>query len=83
MIDVAGVTVPRAAIAKLAAHMHRSGDKPIAHRLGHAIDKHLDQLNLSDQEVAAILAALRQFPIDDLEPLRQHLLTPANRDGHH
>ena len=44
MITVEGVTVPRAAITRLAMNLHRRGEKQVAHYLGHAIDKNLDTL---------------------------------------
>ena len=77
MIKVAGVNVPRAAIAKLAEELQRNGDRAFAHRLGHAIDKNLDRLELTVLESELILAALRTSPIDELEPLRSFLTKPA------
>jgi hypothetical protein len=78
MIEVAGVTVPRAALARLVVALHRNGGGITGHRLGQAIDKNLDRLALTAQDAQAIVAALREDPIDELEPLRQILLTSSN-----
>lgn len=80
MITVAGVTVPRAAIAKLAQVMHRRGHRIVADQLGHAIDTHLPELRLHSRDADRILAALDAAPIEELEPLRQELRSRA-RDG--
>ena len=48
------------------------------HRLGQAIDKNLNRLALTAQDGQAILATLREHPIDELEPLRQALRSPSN-----
>jgi hypothetical protein len=48
------------------------------HRLGQAIDKNLDRLALTAQDAQLIVAALREHPIDELEPLRQILETSSN-----
>ena len=76
MIEVAGVAVPRAAIAKLAMYLQRdaNGQRMLGHRLGHAIDKNLAQLPLTSREAEGIVASLAANPIDELEILRQHLL---------
>ena len=55
MIDVAGVTVPRAAITRLAVVLHRNGGRMTGHRLGQAIDKNLDRLALTAQDAEAIV----------------------------
>ena len=75
MIDVAGVTVPRAAIAKLAAHLQANGNgtRLIGHRLGRAIDANANELPLADWEAQAIVWTLAANPIDELEPLRHAL----------
>ena len=78
MIEVAGVTVPRAAITRLAVILHRNGSRMTGHRLGQAIDKNLDRLALTAKDAPAIVAALREHPIDELEPLRQVLQTPVS-----
>jgi hypothetical protein len=74
MIEVSGVTVPRAAITRLATNLHREGHIGTAHFLGHAIDHNLDHLALDRRAIEAILTSLRSEPIDELEPLRQRLL---------
>ena len=81
MIDVAGVTVPRAAITRLAVLLQRNGSRMTGHRLGQAIDKNLDRLALTAKDAQAIVVALREHPIDELEALRQILQTPL--DGNH
>jgi hypothetical protein len=78
MIEVAGVTVPRAAITRLAVVLHHNGGRMTGHRLGQAIDKNLDRLALTAQDAQLIVAALREHPIDELEPLRQILETSSN-----
>jgi hypothetical protein len=78
MIDVAGVTVPRAAISRLAAELQRNGARMTGHRLGQAIDKNLDRLSLTSQDADAILTALQAQPVDELDPLRQRLLMNGN-----
>lgn len=80
MITVAGVTVPRAAIAQLAQVLHRRGDRIVADQLGHAIDTDLPELRLHSRDAERILAALDTAPIEELEPLRQQLRSRA-RDG--
>jgi hypothetical protein len=74
LIEVAGVTVPRVAISRLAGIMLvEGGGRMTGHRLAQAIDKNLGKLPLSRREADLILQALRDHPIEALEPLRQQL----------
>lgn len=84
MIAVADVAVPRAAVAKLAAVLARNGNggRLVGHRLGQAIDGNRQSLPLAAYEAEAILAALAEHPIEDLEPLRERLEnSPVNGPG--
>lgn len=78
MIEVAGVSVPRGAISRLAEVLHRNGGRMTGHRLGQAIDKNLDRLVLTADDAATIVDALREHPFDELEPLRQTLQTSTH-----
>ena len=80
MITVAGVTVPRAAIAQLAQQMHRA-DPRIATQLGRAIDANLPELLLHPQDAERILAVLDANPIEALEPLQQQLGSRHETNG--
>lgn len=73
MITVAGVTVPRAALAQLAQDLQRRGDRIAADQLGHAIDSNVPDLRLHNRDADRVLAALDANPIEELEPLRQEL----------
>jgi hypothetical protein len=73
VITVGGVSVPRAAIARLADEMYRTGDKLTAGRLGHAIDHDFASLTLTRREGEQILSALGLVQMDELEPLMDRL----------
>ena len=80
MISIAGVMVPRAAIARLAQQMQRS-DPLIANQLGHAIDANLPELLLHARDADRVLAALETDPIEELETLQEQLrLRPRDRE---
>jgi hypothetical protein len=82
MIEVAGITVPRVAISRLAGIMLvDGGGRMTGHRLAQAIDKNLGKLPLSQREADLILRALRDHPIEALEPLRQRLETRSGLSG--
>jgi hypothetical protein len=73
IIEVAGVTVPRAAVARLAIVLIRTGNNLTGDRLAQAIDKHEEQRSLTAEDARAIVAALREHPIEGLEPLEESL----------
>jgi hypothetical protein len=71
MIRVAGIDVPRAAIAELAAKLHTAGEVALAEHVGVAIDENHDELTLPDP--AIVWRVLVSDPIPGLEPLRRIL----------
>lgn len=73
IIEVAGVTVPRAAVTRLATALIRNGSHLTGDRLAQAIDKHEEHLALTAEDARAIVAALQENPIEGLEPLEQTL----------
>ena len=80
MITVAGVTVPRAAIARLAQQM-QADDPIVANQLGHAIDANLSELRVHYRDAERILAHLDASPMPELEPLREQLCSrPRERE---
>ena len=82
MITVAGVTVPRAAIARLAQQM-QTGEPIVANLLGRAIDANLPELQLHPRAADSVLAALDANPVEKLEPLRQQLHSRARDSEAH
>ena len=71
MIRVAGIDVPRAAIAELAARLHDAGETALAEHIGVAIDENHDALTLPDPE--AVWRLLVSDPIPQLDELRRVL----------
>lgn len=71
MIRVAGIDVPRAAIAQLAANLHNAGELVLAEHIGVAIDENYDELTLPDPDL--VWRALVSDPIPGLEELRRVL----------
>lgn len=71
MIRVAGIDVPRAAIAQLAARLHAVGEVTLAEHIGVAIDENQDSLTLPDHEI--VWRLLVADPIPGLEELRRVL----------
>jgi hypothetical protein len=71
MIRVAGIDVPRGAIAELAAKLHRAGEVTLADHIGVAIDENQDSLTLPDHEI--VWRLLVSDPIPGLEELRRVL----------
>jgi hypothetical protein len=71
MIRVAGIDVPRAAIAELAARLHKAGEIPLAEHVGVAIDENHDELTLPDPDL--VWRVLVTDPIPGLEELRRIL----------
>jgi len=71
MIRVAGIDVPRAAIAELAARLHNAGEIILADHVGVAIDKNYDELTLADPDL--VWRVLVSDPIPGLEELRRVL----------
>jgi hypothetical protein len=71
MIRVAGIDVPRAAIAELAAKLHSAGEITLAEHIGIAIDENYDELTLPDPDL--VWRVLISDPIPGLEELRRVL----------
>jgi hypothetical protein len=71
MIRVAGIEVPRAAIAQLAAKLHNTGEITLAEHVGVAIDENYDELTLPDPDL--VWRLLVSDPIPGLEELRRIL----------
>ena len=71
MIRVAGIDVPRAAIAELAARLHRAGETILAYHLGVAIDENREAVTIPEPET--VLRLLYEEPIAGLEELRRIL----------
>ena len=71
MIRVAGIEVPRAAIAQLAAKLHNAGETTLAEHVGVAIDENYDELTLPDPTL--VWRVLVSDPIPGLEELRRVL----------
>ena len=71
MIRVAGVDVPRAAIAELAAKLHEAGETALADHIGVAIDEDYEALTLPDPD--AVWRLLVSDPIPELDKLRRVL----------
>ena len=71
MIRVAGIDVPRAAIAELAARLHRHGDTALAEHIGVAIDENHEALTIP--EPVTVHRLLYEEPIPGLEELRRIL----------
>ena len=71
MIRVAGIDVPRAAIAELAAKLHNAGEIVLAEHIGIAIDENYDELTLPDPDL--VWRVLVSDPIPGLEELRRVL----------
>jgi hypothetical protein len=73
MIKVAGIDVPRAAIAELALKLHQAGESGLASHVGHAIDHNHDELVIANQDRGRIYRLLTDDPIPGLEALRDKL----------
>jgi len=71
MIRVAGINVPRGAIAQLAARLHQAGEITLAEHIGTAIDENQDAVTIPEPE--AVLRLLYEEPIPGLEELRRIL----------
>ena len=71
MIRVAGIAVPRGAIAQLAARLHQAGEITLAEHIGVAIDENLDAVTIPEPET--VLRLLYEEPIPALEELRRIL----------
>lgn len=71
MIRVAGINVPRAAIAQLAARLHRAGEITLAEHIGAAIDENQDAVTIPEPET--VLRLLYEEQIPGLEELRRIL----------
>ena len=71
MIRVAGIDVPRAAIAQLAARLHQAGETTLAEHIGVAIDENHEALTIP--EPLTVLRELYDDPIPGLEELRRIL----------
>jgi hypothetical protein len=71
VIRVAGIDVPRAAIAELAAKLYSAGEIILADHIGIAIDENYDELTLPDPEL--VWRMLVNDPIPGLEELRRVL----------
>ena len=71
MIRVAGIDVPRAAIAELAARLHRADETLLAYHLGVAIDENREAVTIPEPET--VLRLLYEEPIPGLEELRRIL----------
>ena len=77
MIRVAGIDVPRVAIAELAARLHRSGNTELAAHFGIAIDDHHESVTIPEPET--VLRLLYDEPIPGLSELRR-ILNEARPD---
>lgn len=77
MIRVAGIDVPRAAIAELAARLHRNGNTELADHFGVAIDDNHESTTIPEPET--VLRLLYEEPIPGLEELRR-ILNDARPD---
>ena len=71
MIRVAGIDVPRSAIAELAAKLHNAGELTLAEHVGVAIDENYDELTIPDPDL--VWRLLVRDPIPGLEKLRRVL----------
>ena len=71
MIRVAGIEVPRAAMAQLAARLHKAGKITLAEHIGVAIDENQDAVTIPEPET--VLRLLYEEPIPGLEELRRIL----------
>lgn len=63
--------MPRAAISELATELKRAGSAGSAHRLGHAIDRNLEELVLGPEDYDPILRALSARPFPGLEEFQR------------
>lgn len=71
MIRVAGIEVPRAAMAELAVRLHRAGEVALAEHIGVAIDDDQPAVTLPDHDV--VWRLLVSDPVPGLEELRRVL----------
>jgi hypothetical protein len=71
VIRVAGIEVPRAAIAQLAAKLHSAGELTLAEHVGVAIDENYEELTLPDADL--VWRLLVSDPIPGLDELRRVL----------
>ena len=71
MIRVAGIDVPRAAIAELAAKLYEAGEIALAEHIGVAIDEDYEALTLPDPD--SVWRLLVSDPIPELDELRRVL----------
>jgi hypothetical protein len=71
VIRYGSIQVPRAAISALAAELSNAGEGRLAHKLGHAIDQHLDELVLGPDDYGPILRLLSERPLPTLEEFQQ------------
>jgi hypothetical protein len=69
VIRVEGVAMPRSAIAELALRLHQAGEIGLANHLGRAIDRHLDDIDLSQRDLEKIRSVTAARSISGLEPL--------------
>jgi hypothetical protein len=81
VIRVEGVDVPRAAIAELALRLHRAGEIGLANHLGRAIDRDLDDIDLSQRDFEKICAVTAARSISGLGPLLQVMQPGASHES--
>ena len=71
MIRYGSIQVQRAAISELATQLRRAGETRLAHKLGQAIDRNLDELVLGPEDYAPILQILSERPLPTLEEFQR------------
>jgi hypothetical protein len=71
VIRYGNIQVPRAAISELANELRRAGNARLAHRLGHVIDRNLEELSLGPEDFPPILQILSERPIASLDAFKR------------